>query len=48
MKARSPASAAARCFSAGLLFADQPRREAGAALSDLRTLGLARQMLLTR
>jgi Cd2+/Zn2+-exporting ATPase len=34
-------------FLGWLLFADQPRREAGAALADLRSLGLDRQMLLT-
>jgi Cd2+/Zn2+-exporting ATPase len=34
-------------FLGWLLFADQPRREAEAALADLRTLGLNRQMLLT-
>jgi heavy metal translocating P-type ATPase len=34
-------------FLGWLLFADQPRREAAAALTDLRGLGLERQMLLT-
>ncbi len=34
-------------FLGWLLFADQPRREAAAALADLRSLGLDRQMLLT-
>jgi heavy metal translocating P-type ATPase len=34
-------------FLGWLLFADQPRREANAALADLRDLGLGRQMLLT-
>ncbi len=34
-------------FLGWLLFADQPRREAKAALAELRTLGLARQTLLT-
>jgi heavy metal translocating P-type ATPase len=34
-------------FQGWLLFADQPRREAAAALTDLRALGLTRQMLLT-
>lgn len=34
-------------FLGWMLFADQPRREAAAALSDLRELGLSRQMLLT-
>jgi heavy metal translocating P-type ATPase len=34
-------------FLGWLLFADQPRREAAAALADLRSLGLGRQMLLT-
>jgi heavy metal translocating P-type ATPase len=34
-------------FLGWLLFADQPRREAAAALADLRALGLRRQMLLT-
>ncbi len=34
-------------FLGWLLFADQPRREAEAALADLRSLGLNRQMLLT-
>ena len=34
-------------FLGWLLFADQPRREAEAALADLRRLGLARQTLLT-
>jgi Zn2+/Cd2+-exporting ATPase len=34
-------------FAGWLLFADQPRREAAAALTGLRTLGLGRQMLLT-
>jgi Cu+-exporting ATPase len=36
-----------RTFLGWLLFADQPRREAPAALADLRRLGLERQMLLT-
>jgi heavy metal translocating P-type ATPase len=34
-------------FLGWLLFADQPRAEAAAALADLRALGLGRQMLLT-
>jgi heavy metal translocating P-type ATPase len=34
-------------FLGWLLFADQPRREAKAALADLHSLGLDRQMLLT-
>jgi len=34
-------------FLGWLLFADQPRREAPAALAGLRSLGLERQMLLT-
>lgn len=34
-------------FLGWLLFADQPRREAVAALADLRGLGLTRQILLT-
>jgi heavy metal translocating P-type ATPase len=34
-------------FQGWLLFADQPRREAAAALLELRGMGLARQMLLT-
>jgi heavy metal translocating P-type ATPase len=34
-------------FQGWLLFADQPRHEAAAALADLRGLGLRRQMLLT-
>jgi P-type E1-E2 ATPase len=34
-------------FLGWLLFADEPRREAEAALADLRCLGLQRQMLLT-
>ena len=34
-------------FLGWLLFADQPRPEAGSALADLSTLGLGRQMLLT-
>jgi heavy metal translocating P-type ATPase len=34
-------------FLGWLLFADQPRREAAAALSELRDMGLVRQMLLT-
>lgn len=35
------------CFLGWLLLADQPRAEAAAALADLRTLGLARQVLIT-
>jgi heavy metal translocating P-type ATPase len=34
-------------FLGWLLFADQPRREAAAALAELRGMGLQRQMLLT-
>lgn len=34
-------------FLGWLLFADQPRREAAAALQELRGMGLGRQMLLT-
>lgn len=34
-------------FLGWLLFADRPRPEAAAALADLRSLGLSRQMLLT-
>jgi Cd2+/Zn2+-exporting ATPase len=34
-------------FMAWLLLADTPRREAAAAMADLRNLGLARQILLT-
>ena len=34
-------------FLGWLTFADQPRREAAAALHDLRAIGLTRQMLLT-
>jgi len=34
-------------FQGWLLFADQPRQEARAALDDLRALGLGRQVLLT-
>ena len=36
-----------RSFLGWLLFADPPRREASAALSELRGMGLQRQMLLT-
>ncbi len=47
MTGRSPASALGGAFLGWLLFADQPRPEAAAAVRDLAGLGLDRQVLLT-